>query len=124
MLGAVVVALAAEAASASGGYEGRPGSVSRTDRVYEYGKSIFHGRDRAHRGLEVCVLPAADEDRNAEAVRRRSMRRFRRQHARLLAESLVHCDAPGRLVGNDLDANEFQALLYYLNERYALRLES
>lgn len=130
---ALATLLAAAPALASGGYGGGSrgggyggGYRSAADPIYDRGKALFNGRARAHRGLAVCVAEDTDDGASVEGVRasRSSLRDYRRGTVRALAERLVHCDAPTQLVGNQLDAEEFQALLYYMNKRYALKLKS
>ncbi|MEM7411435.1 MAG: hypothetical protein AAF430_14445 [Myxococcota bacterium] len=116
---------------ASGGYGGGGGGGgsfggyrSQSDPVYDRGKALFNGRTRPHRGLEVCLSRVAEGgEPETVPVTRRSLTPYRRGPVRDVALRLVDCEAPQERLGNRLSPDEFQSLLYYLNKRYALRLD-
>lgn len=156
---AVAVFLVAPAL-ASGGY-GRNVGQSRTDPLYELGKSIYHGRSKTARGLKICIATATQIDNQSEEetaaqiesltaaqienltaaqienetaaptkdetaipLSSRSLRPFKGKALTDLTTRLVDCTAPSSPVAKILDASEFQALVYYLNERFKLKLET
>jgi hypothetical protein len=109
-------------ASGSGGYK-RDVKQSRTDPTYELGRSIYHGRSKSARGFEVCLAPdAGSEDQEPVALSRRGLRPFKERALLELTTRLVDCADPASHAARALDASEFQALVYYLNKRFSLKL--
>jgi hypothetical protein len=95
--------------------------------AYILGKSIYYGRGKGKvPGLRVC-LSVYDEEADAPKavpLSRKLLKPFRGQHITALTSRLVDCEAPTSQVALILDRVEFRALVYFMNKKFRLRLES
>ena len=108
---------------ASGGYGGGGGfgttaPARQVDHDYEYGKSIFLGRQKDVPKLSYCV----EVDGKKVPMKRKTIRQFKKVAYTEFANSLYHCDQPDRLIVQDIDKEKFQYVIYYLNKRFKLYL--
>jgi len=97
-----------------------------SNSAYILGKSIYHGRGKRVPGLRICLSVYDEEADAAKAVRlsRKVLRPFRGQHITSLTLRLVGCEAPISQVALILSRTEFRALVYFMNKKFRLRLES
>lgn len=118
---------------ASGGYGGGGGGRysgydrPKSDPTYDLGKSVYSGRSKSQRGLRICLAPEEgvdDTDRSAKTrpLSRRNLRAFRKAPLTRLTTRLVNCDVETEYVAETLERREFAALVYYLDERFDLKL--
>ena len=109
-----------------------PGNSNANDlrlsnSAYVLGKSIYYGRSKGKLPeLKVC-LSVYDEETDAPkavSLSRKLLRPFRERHITSLTSRLVDCEAPTSQVALILDRTEFRALIYFMNKKFRLRLES
>lgn len=99
-----------------GGYNSRP--VKQVDHAYEYGKSIYQGRESNVAKLNYCIK---DEEEKVE-LRRSVIKKFKNTSYTELANNLYNCDVPTDLIAKSLDTNQLSHVIYYLDKRYKLKL--
>ena len=103
------------------------GNELRLDNsAYILGKSIYQGKGKNVPGLRICLSDYDDEEDAPKAVRltRKALRPFRGRHITALTSRLVDCEAPTSQVALILNRVEFRALVYFMNKKFRLRLES
>lgn len=108
--------------TASGTISGTAGGVQPPQRViderYEYGKSVYLGREPGVEKIAYC-LQSEDKPRK---LRRRALKPFRGGPAGEFASALVNCNAPEQRALTGLKPEQARLVLYYLNKRYKLKL--
>lgn len=98
-----------------GGYE------SRTDPVYEQGKAIFKGRVKEYGKVKYC-LASAEAETGAIKIKRKSMKRYKKQSVQALVNDLRFCEQESGKLIQVLSREHLSYLVYYLNKRYRLKL--
>ena len=119
--------LAAGPAQASGGYS-LPGSANtgpnaprrEVDQVYEFGKSIYLGRQPGVEKITYCVL----DEGKPRRLRGRNLRTYRGATLHEFANSLYNCDDTSQLALTSVEPDQVRFVLYYLNKRFNLALEA
>lgn len=106
-------------ASSGGGSFGSPGQ-SKVDKQYELGRSYYKSRQANGKQLKYCVR-TGDE---LKKLSRRSVKQFKKGSVTDFVDSLFSCDDPGSKIADLVPENQGDAILYYLNKRYKLRLKS
>jgi len=106
----------------SGGFSS--GSSSRSARTaeditYDYGKSIFTGRNIRYGRIKYCVPKDAN---NLSKVKKSTLKPFVGGLAEDFTNSLYNCDNPGQRIDTVMRKADLSALVFYLNKRYKLRL--
>ena len=126
----LICLLFAATAQASGGGGGSYSSGSfpkakarQTDHTYEHGKAIFHGRAANHKGVNFCVLSTKSKSGFAK-VKRKTVKHLKKTSYLRVAENLVTCDDSKQPIQQLLTRGEVNAVVYYLNKRYKLKLKS
>jgi len=96
------------------------------DDAYALGRSIYSGRYRKRRGVEVCLNMSrgSDEPPSAAEPSRDVLKLFVGVPILVLTTRLVDCNEPKSQLALVLSRNEFRALVYFMNKRFHLRLES
>ena len=142
LLSAAILLLAVpDWAVASGGY--RPGggggggygspspANSRlSDPLYDVGKSLYQGRNRRHRGLQICLLETPANERSTKKatdqvpLSRKHIRGHRNSTVLELTTQMVRCGEPETAITSVLSTSDLEALLHFLNKRYRLRLKA
>lgn len=94
--------------------------------VYALGKSIYYGRSRKARGLKVCLLVPEEGNEALKSVRlsRKVLKPFKNGPIVNLTTRLVDCRKPKSHIALILDQKDFLALMYFMNKRFHLKLES
>jgi hypothetical protein len=121
-LAALGTLLAWSPLSTASGTIGGAGGIQAPQRVvderYEYGKSVYLGREPGVAKISYC-LQSEDKPRK---LRRRALKPFRGGPAGEFASALVNCDAPEQRALTGLKPEQARLVLYYLNKRYKLKL--
>lgn len=103
-------------AQASGGQH--KNSSPSVNQYYEDGKAIYKGRKYGSRRIAYCV----NVDGEKKKIRARHLRSFVGGTATKLSANLYDCDAPNTLISQNISPDDFNAVLHYLDARYALKL--
>ena len=101
--------------SSSGGYSAaKPKPV---DQAYEYGKSVYFGRIEG-KTISYCI----NKDNVSSPVKRSSIKTAKGVTYTQLGELLHNCENSTQKMSALLDKNKLNAVAYYLNKRYRLKL--
>ena len=125
---AVTASLFSLTAFASGSYSGGSSSggsgsgysVPRpkpVDQAYEYGKSIYFGRIEG-KTVSYCI----NKENVSSPVKRSSIKIAKGVTYTQLGELLHNCENPTQNMSTLLNKNQLNAVAYYLNKRYRLKL--
>jgi len=122
---ALVLPLGAFASGGGGGgFSGSAGSPTPTPRVvdegYEFGKSIYLGRAPGSQKIKYCVKV----DGEAKKLRGRTLRPYKGSKQVDFANALYNCENPEERALLKIKREEVAYVLYYLNKRYKLDLQS
>lgn len=111
------------AAFASGGFGGGGSSYSspepaqRVDQAYEYGKSLYFGRVKGQ-VISYCIVSKGE----STPIKRSSIREARGLSYAELGNALHNCSDIQQSMASILNDSQLNAVAYYLNKRYRLRL--
>jgi len=106
-------------ASGGGGSFGSTSSA-RVDKQYELGRSFYKSRQANGNQLKYCVQSGNE----LKKLSRRSVKQFKNGSASAFVDSLYSCNDPDLKIADLVPAGQGDAILYYLNKRYKLRLRS
>jgi len=112
---AMASGLSGGGASSGGGLPPR-----EIDQLYEYGKSLYLGRTPGVRKTRYCLKI----DGEAQKLRGRNLKSWRGRPQLEFANALYDCEAPEKLALLNLEKEQVAYVLYYLNKRYKLRLDT
>ncbi len=98
-----------------GGYE------SRTDPIYEQGKAVYKGRIKEYGKVKYCLV-SAESETGAIKIKRKSMKRYKKQSVQALVNDLRFCEQESGKLTQVLSREHLSYLVYYLNKRYRLKL--
>ena len=90
------------------------------DKYFELGESYYKSPLADGSRLEYCVLTA---ETGLKKISRRSVRSFRNGPKSRFVNKLLHCSDPSVKIVEIVPAEETDAILYYLNKRFKLRLK-
>ena len=90
------------------------------DKYFELGESHYKSPLADGSRLEYCV-PTAES--GLKKISRRSVRSFRNGPKSRFVNKLLHCSDPSVKIVEIVPAEETDAILYYLNKRFKLRLK-
>ncbi len=107
-------------ASGGGGFDTSGFSSQRIDQQYELGKTYFRARQSDGTQLEYCVKNGSE----LKKLSRRSVRSFKRGPASAFVDSLYNCANPDAKIADLVADDQGDAILYYLNKRFKLRLSN
>jgi len=105
-------------ASNGGGFDQSGFSQKKIDQLYETGKSYYKSRQANGSRLEYCVKG----DSGLKKLSRRSVKRFKKGPASDFVGSLYSCTDPNQKIADVIPDDQGEAILYYLNKRFKLRL--
>lgn len=105
-------------ASSGGGFNQSGFSSKRIDQQYELGKSYYKTTVVDGARLEYCVKSGD----SLKKLSRGSVKSFKRGLASDFIASLHSCADPSLKIVDAVDEEKGQAILYYLNKRFKLRL--
>lgn len=106
------------AASGGGGYDNSAFSQNRIDQQYELGKSYYKSPQADGSRLEYCVKT----DSGLKKLTRSSVKQFKRGTVSAFVNSLYSCNDPSLKIADAVASDKGDAILYYLNKRFKLRL--
>lgn len=108
-------------ASGGGGFNTGGFSSQRIDQQYELGKSYYKAGVAANGSkLEYCVRGSD----GLKKLSRRSVRAFKNAPVSQFVDNLYHCADPALKIADAVPKDQGDAILYYLNKRFKLRLKS
>ena len=107
-------------ASNGGGFDQSGFSQKKIDQLYETGKSYYKSRQANGSRLEYCVKG----DSGLKKLSRRTVKRFKKGPASDFVGSLYNCTNPSQKIADAIPENQGDAVLYYLNKRFKLRLKN
>ena len=107
-------------ASGGGGFNQGGFSSQRIDQQYELGKSYYKSPQADGTRLEYCVK----SDSGMQKLSRKTVRGFKRGPVANFVDSLYDCANPAVKIADAVPAEQGEAILYYLNKRFKLRLSS
>ena len=105
-------------APGGGGFDQSSFSQNRVDKQYETGKSYYKSRQADGSRLEYCVKT----DDKLKKLSRSSVRPFKKGPASAFIASLYSCANPELKIAEVVPDDQGDAILYYLNKRFKLRL--
>ena len=105
-------------ASGGGGFDQSGFSQKRIDQQYETGKSYYKSRQADGSRLEYCVK----SNDSLKKLSRRSVKKFKKGPASEFVASLYSCADPNLKIAEAVPDDQGDAILYYLNKRFKLRL--
>jgi len=106
---------------ASGGGGSFNSSSGRSiDKTYELGKSFYKSRQADGSKLAYCVQTGDD----LKKLSRRTVKPFKNGSVSKFVDSLYDCADPNTKIADVVPESQGDAILYYLNKRYKLRLKS
>lgn len=101
--------------------ESTPGGLSfkqRIDQQYELGKAYFKAPMANGEKLEYCV----QTDSGLKKLSRKSVKTFKRGSQSNFVDSLFSCVDPSVRIADAIPDGRSDAIVYYLNKRFKLRL--
>jgi len=107
-------------ASGGGGFDTSGFSSQRIDQQYELGKSYYSANQPNGSQLQYCVKKGSELNK----LSRRSVRSFKRGPASAFIDSLYNCNNPNERIADLVADDQGDAILYYLNKRFKLRLSN
>lgn len=117
-LASVLAVSAGAHASSGGGFSASDIARRNVDQTYEQGKAYYRERLADGTQLEYCVKNGSELSK----LSRRSVSAFKRGPASAFVDSLYSCAQPDTKISELIAADKGQAILYYLNKRFKLRL--
>ena len=106
-------------ASSGGGYKNDISSKPKIDRLYEEGKSYYRAKLADGTKLEYCIKG----DSGLTKLSRRSVKPFKKGLSVNFINSLYSCADPNLKIADAVPANQSDAIFYYLNKRFKLKLK-
>ena len=107
-------------ASGGGGFNQSGFSSQRIDQQYELGKSYYKSRQADGSKLEYCVQTSD----GLKKLSRGSVKAYKRGTVSNFVDNLFNCADPAVKIADAVPADQGDAILYYLNKRFKLRLTS
>lgn len=108
-------------ASGGGGFNTGGFSSQRIDQQYELGKSYFKSGLSANGSrLEYCVQSGD----GLKKLSRRTVRQYKNGTVSQFVDNLFHCSDPTLKIADAVPEDQGNAILYYLNKRFKLRLQN
>jgi len=105
-------------ASGGGGFDQSGFSQKRIDQQYESGKAFYKSAQSDGSRLEYCVKKGS----SLSKLSRKSVKPFKRGPASEFIASLYSCADPNLKIADAVEDGQGDAILYYLNKRFKLRL--
>lgn len=105
-------------ASSGGGFDQGGFSQKKIDQKYELGKSYFKSGKSNGSRLNYCVKSGE----KLKKLSRRSVKQFKKRPTSEFVDSLYSCADPALKIADAVADGQGDAILYYLNKRFKLRL--
>lgn len=96
--------------------------VPKYDDNFEEGEAIYKGKG-AYEKYDYCVM-GGDSSTELKPLKRKNVNALRRLTVSEFYRSLYDCNDPERLVLSKISSKEAGKVIYYLNQRYKLRLQN
>jgi len=110
--------------SSGGGFSGGGRAPAPQPRVvdenYEFGKALYLGRAPGAKKVNYCV----NVDGEPKKLRGRNLRGYKGVSQLDFANALVNCQQPDELALAGVRKEEIAYVIYYLDKRYKLNLQS
>lgn len=106
-------------ASSGGGFNQSSFSQQKIDQQYELGKSYYKSRQADGSRLEYCIKNGD----KLKKISRKAVKPFKKGPASGFINSLYSCTDPSVKIADVIADNQGDAILYYLNKRFKLRLK-
>lgn len=103
-----------------GGPAGNASAPREVDEVYEFGKALYLGRAPGSKKINYCVKVEGEPKK----LRGRSLRSYKGAKQLDFANALYNCNQPEQLALLELEKEQVAYVLYYLNKRYKLNLDT
>ncbi len=106
-------------ASGGGGFGQGGYSQKKVDQQYELGRSYYKSKQADGSTLTYCL-------RNGDSLSklsRKSVRPFKKGPVSAFVDSLYSCSNPDLKISQLVNDDQGEAILYYLNKRFKLKLE-
>ena len=110
---------AVSVASGGGGFHEDASSQPKVDKQYELGRSYYKARQPDGSKLKYCVK----SEKGLKKLSRKSVRPFKKKLKSQFFESLYSCNKPQNRIVDLIAEGRSDAILYYLNKRYRLKLK-
>jgi len=107
-------------ASGGGGFNQSGFSQKQIDQQYELGKSYYKSKQADGTQLEYCVKT----ENSLKKLSRRSVKPFKKGPASEFVASLYSCADENLKIADAVPDDQGEAILYYLNKRFKLRLKN
>lgn len=107
-------------ASGGGGIKSSTSTQPKVDRLYEEGKSYYKAKLVDGTRLEYCIK----DNSGLTKLSRKSVKPFKRGSSTDFVNSLYSCADPGLKIADAISADQGDAILYYLNKRFKLKLKN
>lgn len=107
-------------ASSGGGFNTGSFSSQRIDQQYELGKSYYKSAQADGTRLEYCIQGS----NGLKKLSRKSVRQFKNGPVSNFVGSLYNCANPQVKIADAVPQDQGDAILYYLNKRFKLRLKA
>ena len=117
-ISALLVFSGSSFASGGGGFDQSGFSSRSVDQQYELGKSYYRGAQVNGQQLEFCVKKGD----SLSKLSRRSVRPYKNGSVTAFVDSLFDCNNPSAKIADLVPEDQGDAVLYYLNKRFKLRL--
>ena len=108
------------ASGLSGSTAGSRDAPREVDQVYEFGKAIYLGRTPDSKKTKYCV----NVEGQPKKLRGRTLRSYKGAKQLDFANALVDCQQPDQLALLGIKKEEVAYVLYYLNKRFKLELDT
>ena len=106
-------------ASGGGGYKNDTSAQPGIDRLYEEGKSYYRAKLADGTQLEYCIKG----DSGLTKLSRKSVKPFKKGLSVEFINRLYSCTDPNLKIVDAVPANQSDAILYYLDKRFKLKLK-
>lgn len=90
------------------------------DTKYEYGKSIYQGRDKSVGKVNFCI----SDGTSVKPVKASTLRPFKKGSVRNLTSSLYDCNNSSQQISEQINSKNLSYVVYYLNKRFRLNLHN
>lgn len=106
-------------ASGGGGFGQGGYSQKKVDQQYQLGRTYYKAKQADGSTLTYCIKKGD----SVSKLSRKSVKPYKRGTVSAFVDSLYSCDNPELKISELVDDNQGEAILYYLNKRFKLKLK-
>ena len=106
-------------ASGGGGFGQGGYSQKKVDQQYQLGRTYYKAKQADGSTLTYCIKKGD----SVSKLSRKSVKPYKRGTVSAFVDSLYSCDNPELTISELVDDNQGEAILYYLNKRFKLKLK-